>query len=110
MPGIQATASIALNATNTNVFANLQYQILPFDAICEFGFQGAATGLRLDLSLGGDAICSDWAVPLQNRFPIWPDDTAFVEEALAMDQIVAQMRNTTGAAIIHFSAVRITPA
>lgn len=109
MPAIQNSAVIALQSANDNVLAGSQFEYLPFDAYIEFGVQGSLTGLLMDIYSGTDVLCESYAVPLQNRFPIYPDDFAFSDEALAGDRLKIRIRNTTAGSITAFWNVRLSP-
>jgi len=106
---IQDSVSIAANATNANVVSGNVNEFLTQDCILEFGLQGSATGLRADILVGGDGIATNMAVPLQNRFPLYPDDYTLRSEGLAGDRIVIQGRNTTAGALTLFWSVKLTP-
>jgi hypothetical protein len=109
MPLIQKTASLAANATIDNVITGDQYEFLPFNALLEFGINGSATGLVMDVYSGSDSLCESAAVSLANRMPIYPDDYTLTDVAAAGERIKVRLRNTTGGALTYFVSVRVTP-
>jgi len=110
MPSIQVSNSIAANGINDNVLAGNQYEFLPFNALLEFGIVAAATGLVCDVYSGSDTLIEAGDVSSANRSPIYPDDFSLTDVAAAGERIKVRIRNTTGAAIIAKTTVRITPA
>lgn len=107
MPAIQGSVSVPAQSANDNVLSGSQFEYLPYDAELEFGVQGSATGLLIDIYSGVDVLCEGYAVPLQNRFPIYPDDFAFTDYAAAGDRLKIRVRNTTAGALTVFWNVKI---
>lgn len=110
MPVVQNTASIAANASLENVMAGSQFEFLPYNAFLEFGLQGSAAGLVCDVYSGQDVLAEGMAIPLQNRYPIYPDDFNLNDIAAGSERIKVRIRNTTAGALSAFWTVRITPA
>lgn len=110
MPLIQNTQSIAANATLENALAGSQFEFLPYNAFLEFGLQGSAAGLVADIYSGQDVLAEGIAIPLQNRYPLYPDDFNLNDVAAGGERIKVRIRNTTAGALSAFWAVRITPA
>lgn len=109
MPIIQNSVSIAANATNDNVLAGSQFEYLPDDFYLEIGLNGAATGLLADVYSGSDILAESMLLTAQNRVPIFPDDFNLTDAAAAGERIKIRIRNTTGAAIVAFFTVKLTP-
>lgn len=109
MPLIQNTQSIAANATLENALAGSQFEFLPYNAFLEFGLQGSAAGLVADVYSGQDVLAEGIAVPLQNRYPLYPDDFNLNDVAAGGERIKVRLRNTTGGALVAFWSLRITP-
>lgn len=110
MPLVQNTISIAANATLENAMDGSQFEFLPYNALLEFGLQGSAAGLVADVYSGQDVLAESMALPLQNRYPIYPDDYTLNDVAAGGERIKVRIRNTTGAALTAFWGIRITPA
>lgn len=110
MPLIQNTATILANATLENALAGSQFEFLPYNAFLEFGLQGSAAGLVADIYSGQDVLAEGMAIPLQNRYPLYPDDFNLNDVAAGGERIKVRIRNTTGGNLGAFWAVRITPA
>lgn len=109
MPLIQNTQSIAANASLENALAGSQFEFLPYNAFLEFGLQGSAAGLVADIYSGQDVLAEGIAIPLQNRYPLYPDDFNLNDVAAGGERIKVRIRNTTAGALSAFWAVRITP-
>lgn len=110
MPVIQNSVSIAANAVNDNVIQGSQFEFLPYDAYLEFGLNGSALGLLVDVYSGQDTIAEAMALNALNRFPTYPDDYTLNDVAAAGERIKIRVRNTTGGALTVFYSVRLTPA
>ncbi len=110
MPVIQNSVSVAANATNDNVLTGSQFEFLPYNAFLEFGLVASATGLVADVYSGADTVAESFALSVQNRFPVYPDDFPLNDVAAAGERIKVRIRNTTGGALTAFFSVRITPA
>jgi hypothetical protein len=109
MPQIQNLVTVAANATNDNVLTGSQFEYLPYPAYLEFAGVGAATGLLMDIYSGSDILCEGMAPSQQNRVPVYPDDYSLTDVAGAGERLKLRVRNTTGAGIVFFYSVRITP-
>ncbi len=109
MPVIQNSVSVAANATNDNVLQGSQFEFLPYHSLLEFGLVASAAGLVADVYSGQDTVAEAFALSIQNRFPIYPDDYPLNDVAAAGERIKVRVRNTTGGALTVFYSVRITP-
>jgi hypothetical protein len=109
MPTIKVSTSVAANATNDNVLAGNQFEFLPYNARLEFAVVAAAGGMVMDVYSGSDTLIEAGAVSPANRSPIYPDDFDLVDVAAGGERIKVRLRNTTGAAIVVNTTVRITP-
>jgi len=111
MPLISDTQSVGANATVDNVLAGSQFEFLPFDAMLEFGIVGAGAlgAVLVDVYSGQDVLMEAGAISIANRLPVFPDDYTLTDVAAAGERLKVRLRNTTGAAIIVNTAVRITP-
>lgn len=110
MPAIQGSVSVAANSVNDNVISGSQFEYLPYDALIEVGIVGSAAGLLVDVFSGPDVLCEAFAASTQNRFPVYPDDFAFSDYAVAGDRLKIRARNTTGGALTLFYRVNMTQA
>jgi hypothetical protein len=109
MPVITDRRSVAANAVVANVLSGSQYEFLPFDAVVEFGLTASAVALNATVTTGTDILMQDQEVSAQNRLPVYPDDFILSDVAAGGERLVVALRNTTGAAITAFTAVKITP-
>jgi len=110
MPTIKVQNSVAANATVDNVLSGNQYEFLPWAALLEFGIVAAAAGVVMDIYSGSDTLIESGVVSQANRSPIYPDDFDLTDVAAAGERIKVRLRNTTGAAIVVNTTVKLTPA
>lgn len=110
MPLVQNTASIAAGATLENVMDGSQFEFLPWNALLEFGLQASAAGLVCDVYSGQDVLAENMALPLQNRYPIYPDDFTLNDVAAGGERVKVRVRNPTAGPLVVFWGIRITPA
>jgi hypothetical protein len=110
MPTIITGPTALTTGTQTdNVFANSQFEFMPYPARVEIGINGSAAGLIADFYAGGDVMGESLAVNAQNRSPLYPDDIVFVENVAAGTRMKGRVRNPTGGTLSHFFLARITP-
>lgn len=109
MPMIRKEISIAANATVDNVVTGSIYEFLPWNASLSIGLQGSATGLVATINSGSDTVLEEAPVPIQNRFPIIPDDMDIHDVARGGERLVIKVRNTTAGALTLFALVQLTP-
>lgn len=109
MPQMSVRVSVPLNGTVANVWAGLEYETLPFDAMVEFGLVAAATGITATVISGTDVLARAAAISEANRFPVYPDDFSLNDVAGQGEKLITELRNSTGAAIIVFAVAKITP-
>lgn len=109
MPVIQNSISVPANSAIDNVLQGSQFEYLPWDAAVEFGFAAGANGLIADVYSGQDVLAENMQLPPTNRIPIRPDDFTLTDVAGGGERLKVRMRNTTGAAVVGFFSVIITP-
>jgi len=111
MPLISDTRSIAANATVDNVLSGSQFEFLPFDAALAFGIVGAGAlgAILADVYSGQDVLQESAPISVLARYPVFPDDFSLDDVAAAGERLKVRLRNTTGAAIIVSTVVKITP-
>lgn len=108
MPFFQKSVSIAANATEDNVLTGSQWEFIQFPAASvQFGIVASATGLKVDVYSGADALAEDIEPSLQNRFPVFPDDYTLSDIAVQGDRLKVRARNTTGGALTIFVGLRV---
>ena len=111
MPLISDTRSLAANETVNNVLEGSQFEFLPYDAQLDFGIVGAGAlgAILADVYSGQDVLMESGAISVLARFPVFPDDYTLTDVAAGGERIKVRLRNTTGAAIVVSTAVRVTP-
>lgn len=112
MPSMTDRRSVAANASSGNVLAGKQFEFVPGGrgAVLEFFITGAAIGLNTTITVGGEVIVNDEEVSSINRFPQDPEDRLAEFGGRPGDRIFVSLRNTTGAAIVGITLVKVTAA
>jgi hypothetical protein len=77
--------------------------------VIRFGVNAAAVGLFTTIIVGNEVICEDQEVSAINRTPQDPEDYNYEASGMPGDRVIVKLRNSTGAAIIGFTAVKVTP-
>ena len=106
--------AIAAGAAVANLLAGSAFEFVASDALVEIAILGSVTGLLASVSSGNDILLENdsyvGVVTAAGRLPVYPDDYAIVDEALAGDRLRLAVRNPSAGAIDCVYAVRITPA
>lgn len=110
MPTITVRTALAANGT-ANPLSGSQYEFLPFPALVEFGIAADANGVLATVASGPDILSEEGPVVLKaiNVKPVYPDDFDLSDEAAAGDRIKVGLRDTSGAARVVMTTVKITP-
>lgn len=109
MPMIRKEVSIAANTTVDNIVSGSIYEFMPWNAALTIGSQASATGLVVTLNSGSDTILEESPVPIQDRFPIIPDDMDVNDVAAAGERLVIKVRNTTAGPLTFYLLVQLNP-
>lgn len=109
MPVDIVSTSVAANALSDNVLAGRLFEYTPGNAVLDFYATGSATGLRLQISIGGVVMAEEIVVNAQNRVPVIPDDFVTQEGATGGSRISARFRNTTAGALTGILTMKISP-
>lgn len=102
----------ALGALGTaKPLAGTTYEFLKFPALVEIGIVTDATGVLASVSSGPDILMEEGPVQIRaiNVAPVNPDDFLLTDEAAPGDRINVTLRDTSGAARVVMTAVKITP-
>jgi hypothetical protein len=102
--------SVAANATEANVISGKTMEFISERSVVRLYATAAAIGLFCTLIVGTEVTLEDQELNAQNRMPILPDDFVAAAGALPGDRIVVKLRNSTGAAIVGFTRVEVSPA
>lgn len=113
MPVITYNTSLAAGAS-VNIMQNSIYEILPFNALLEFGILGSATGLTCQVSTGSNIILESGSPVGVTRFaaltlPVYPDDFHLNDVAGRAERVKVLFNNPTGGALTPLASIRITP-
>jgi len=110
MPVIAVRTALAASGT-ANPLSGSQYEYLPFDALVEFGLLTDATGVLATVQSGTDILQEEGPVPIGtiNNSPKYPDDFLLQDVAAAGERLKVALRDTSAAARVVQTVVRITP-
>ena len=86
------------------------FEIIQEPSTVEIGVASDATGVLATILSGGDTLLEEGPVSVKtiNLLPVYPDDF-FSDEADFMDKIVVRVRDTSGAARVVMTQVRVDP-
>lgn len=110
MPFLSDRQSVAANTTIANALTGKTQEFLTAPAILQFAVNAAAVGLNTTILVGDTVVVEDQETSAINRMGIFPDDFVYQSAGLANDRLVVKLHNTTGAAIVAFTSVAISPA
>ncbi|MEE8607589.1 MAG: hypothetical protein V3S55_08295 [Nitrospiraceae bacterium] len=102
--------SVAANTTVANVLAGKSQEFITEDSIVRAAIVAAAVGMFATILIGEEVILEDQEVSGANRFPTDPDDFNYEGAGVPGERIVLKLRNSTGAAIVVNSSVKVEPA
>lgn len=109
MPLISRSDSIPATSRSNNLVEGEAFEILAQPSRVTLSLSSSATGLTVDVLIGGVSLIQGAAPPATNRFPIRPDDTMFQIGALAGEKIDVRATNTTGGALVLNTLIDIDP-
>lgn len=109
MPLLSDRQSVAANSVVQNVLSGKSMEFLQAPSAIRAGVVAATTGLFATLLVGDEVIVEDQEVSNSNRYPIEPDDFLWEAVGLRGDRLVIKLRNSTAAAIVAFTAVKVVP-
>lgn len=110
MPVISVRTALGANGT-AEPLTGSQYEFLPFDAYVEFGLAADANGVLASVSSGNDILMEEGpigALKAINTPPTYPDDFHLNDAAAAGERLKIRLRDTSGAARVVMTIVRIT--
>jgi hypothetical protein len=87
-------------------------EIIKFPALLEIALvqaSGAVGGILATIYSGTDLLCEESPISAAARFPVYPDDFAWRDEAAPPDRLRIALRNTTGGAIVVNCVVKFNP-
>ena len=105
------SVSIPANAV-VNPFTGQTYENLPFHANISMAFNqqtGALGAVLATVYAGTDLLSEEGSISVQARAPVYPDDYFIRDTVAAGDRIKANLRNTTGGAIVVAFSCHIDP-
>ncbi len=109
MPNVPIRTALGANATAFPLTGN-RYEIAPYNCVVEVAIAADATGVLATLGSGLDAVQDEGPVQLAtiNVQPKYPDDFYLSDVVGAGERIVYQLRDTSGAARVVQSVIKIT--
>jgi len=110
VPNITIRTALGANATAFPLTGN-RYEISPYPAVYEFAINADATGVLATLGSGTDAIQDEGPVQLAtiNVQPKYPDDFYLQDVLGPQERAMYQLRDTSGAARVVTTVIKITP-
>jgi len=101
--------ALGANAT-AQVLSGSVFEFIHEPSLVEIGVSADATGVLMTINAGPDTLCeeSPTTVKTINLVPVYPDDF-FSDNALPDDRLAVKVRDTTGAARVVMTQVRVTP-
>jgi|SRR5438445_4506833 len=110
MPTIVVRTALGASG-QANPLANTRYEIAPYDCAIEIAVSADATGVLATLGSGTDATQDEGPVQLAtiNVQPKYPDDFYLSDVVGLGERIIYSLRDTSGAARVVMSVVKITP-
>jgi hypothetical protein len=110
MPTISIRTALAANGT-ANPLSGSQYEYLPFPARVEIGIVTDANGVLAAVSSGPDILAEEMPVNVKtiNTKPVYPDDFDLSDEAAQGDRLKVALRDTSAAARVVMTTVKIEP-
>lgn len=110
MPTLAVRTALAANGT-AEPLAGSQFEFLPYDAYIEFGIAADANGVLQSVLSGTDTLMEEgpvMAIKAINLPPTYPDDFHLNDAAPAGSRLKIKLRDTSGAARVVMTVLRIT--
>jgi len=110
MPFVLIQQTVNANTTAYPMVGQ-QYEFMHEPCSIEVAVVAAATGIVQTVYSGPDLLMQEGPTTIKaaNTLPVFPDDYHLEDDAAAGDRLSIVLRNTTGANIVTYTAVRITP-
>lgn len=110
MPNVPIRTALGASATAFPLTGS-RYEFAPYNCAVEIAAQADATGVLATLGSGTDAIQDEGPVQLGtiNVQPKYPDDFYLSDVVAAGERIFYQLRDTSGAARVVQSVIKISP-
>lgn len=112
MPTVTKVVALTANGTIDSVLAGSIYERLPWPALIEVGIVADAAGVLASIASGSDILVESGPVEIGsaiNKFPVYPDNFHYIDEASFNDLLKISLRDTSGAARTVPVVVRFTP-
>jgi len=110
MPNISVSNSIGANATLENALTGSAFERLPYAAAVEIANAAAAAGILVTFQSGSDVVIENGVARILATTPQYPWDFDIQDVVMPGELLKLRIQNTTGAAIVVLTVVRITPA
>lgn len=99
MPTISKSLSVAANSRSANIFAGESFEFITRPAIISLYANGSATGLQIDVLIGGRSVAVGADIALTDRVPLREEDGVVQFAAAAGERLFATLLNTTAGAL-----------
>jgi hypothetical protein len=107
---INVRTALAANGV-AQPLAGSVYEFVTEPSLIEIGLRADATGVLAAINSGPDTVLepdSPINIGLINTNPVYPDDF-YSDEAMPTDRLSIKLRDTSGAARVVMTQIRITP-
>lgn len=106
---VNVKTALAANGTALPLQGSI-YEFASEASLIEIGIAADATGVLATINAGPDTVAEEMPVSLKtiNVLPVYPDDF-FSDQVLPQDRLVIKLRDTSGAARVVMTQLRITP-
>jgi len=101
--------TVGANSTVQNALTGKSLEFVQAPSVIEFAVVAAAVGLFYTILIGTEVIVEDQEASSANRFGLYPDDFVVSGAGLPGNRLVVKLRNSTGAGIVAFTSVKISP-
>ena len=109
MPMMKVRTALAGNGT-ADVLVGQLFETLPFNANVEIGIATDAVGVLATVQSGSDTLGDEIPVTVKaiNTSPVYPDDFDLQDVAAQGEKLRIKLRDTSGAARVVMTTVKIT--
>lgn len=109
MPAIQVEVSVAATSSNSNIFSGSAFEYSRGRNLLSLGITAAATGTFITINSGADVVLEESPPYVSTLFPVVPDQMFYNDIMESMDRLRVNVRNPTGAAVIHRAIALLSP-
>lgn len=109
MPTIQVETTVAANSS-ANIFNGSAYEYARRRRVVSLGITAAATGTFVTIQSGSDVVAEESPPIVATVMPIIPDNFHFNDTQEPGDRLKVNVRNGTGAGVVHRAIAMLSDA